>query len=117
MDIRGTEFQCRVWQALLTIPYGETGSYDEIARMIGEPRDIQGGANACAASRLSALLYQLPVVRVAGGTIPPGESITIFTILGGTALLSAAGLSSRKGELHSRSHVDSGPSSTGESQK
>jgi methylated-DNA-[protein]-cysteine S-methyltransferase len=33
----GTEFQRRVWDALLTIPYGETRSYGEIARLIGEP--------------------------------------------------------------------------------
>jgi methylated-DNA-[protein]-cysteine S-methyltransferase len=33
----GTEFQRRVWDALLTIPYGETRSYGEIARQIGEP--------------------------------------------------------------------------------
>jgi methylated-DNA-[protein]-cysteine S-methyltransferase len=34
---QGTEFQRRVWDALLTIPYGETRSYGEIARQIGEP--------------------------------------------------------------------------------
>src|SRR5262249_10958500 len=35
LDLRGTEFQRRVWQALLTIPYGETRSYGEIAEQIG----------------------------------------------------------------------------------
>jgi len=37
LDLRGTEFQQRVWEALLTIPYGETRSYGEIAEQIGAP--------------------------------------------------------------------------------
>lgn len=37
LDFRGTDFQRSVWQALLTIPYGETRSYAEIARQIGRP--------------------------------------------------------------------------------
>src|SRR6201991_4615563 len=36
-DLLGTAFQRRVWQALLTIPYGETRSYGEIAQQIGSP--------------------------------------------------------------------------------
>jgi methylated-DNA-[protein]-cysteine S-methyltransferase len=37
LDFKGTEFQKSVWQALLTIPFGETRSYGEIARQIGRP--------------------------------------------------------------------------------
>jgi methylated-DNA-[protein]-cysteine S-methyltransferase len=37
LDLVGTAFQRKVWQALLTIPYGETRSYGEIARQIGAP--------------------------------------------------------------------------------
>ncbi|MCQ4361353.1 methylated-DNA--[protein]-cysteine S-methyltransferase [Mycobacterium gordonae] len=37
LDLRGTDFQRRVWQALLTIPYGETRSYGQIADQIGAP--------------------------------------------------------------------------------
>ena len=37
LDLRGTDFQRKVWEALLTIPYGETRSYGEIARQIGRP--------------------------------------------------------------------------------
>jgi methylated-DNA-[protein]-cysteine S-methyltransferase len=37
LDLVGTQFQRRVWEALLTIPYGETRSYGEIARQIGAP--------------------------------------------------------------------------------
>lgn len=37
MDLRGTEFQLACWRALLTIPYGETRSYADIARTVGKP--------------------------------------------------------------------------------
>ena len=45
--LRGTPFRMKVWQALLTIPYGETRSYGELARMIGQPSASRavGGAN------------------------------------------------------------------------
>lgn len=47
LDLNGTAFQRRVWQALLTIPYGETRSYGQIARQIGQPRAVRavGAAN------------------------------------------------------------------------
>jgi methylated-DNA-[protein]-cysteine S-methyltransferase len=47
LSFAGTEFQMRVWQALLTIPYGETRSYGEIARQIGAPKAVRavGAAN------------------------------------------------------------------------
>ena len=38
LDVRGTDFQRRCWQALLDIPYGQTRSYAEIARVVGQPR-------------------------------------------------------------------------------
>jgi O-6-methylguanine DNA methyltransferase len=53
LDLRGTEFQRRVWDALLEIPYGQTRSYAEVARAIGEPAAVRAvgsanGANPCA---------------------------------------------------------------------
>jgi methylated-DNA-[protein]-cysteine S-methyltransferase len=47
LEFNGTDFQRRVWQALLTIPYGETRSYGQIARQIGQPRAVRavGAAN------------------------------------------------------------------------
>ncbi|MGZ0782425.1 methylated-DNA--[protein]-cysteine S-methyltransferase [Pseudomonas sp. TKO26] len=47
LDFAGTEFQCLVWQALLTIPFGETRSYGQIARQIGHPKAVRavGAAN------------------------------------------------------------------------
>jgi O-6-methylguanine DNA methyltransferase len=53
LDLRGTEFQRRVWRALLGIPYGQTRSYAEVAHAIGEPAAVRAvgaanGANPCA---------------------------------------------------------------------
>lgn len=47
LDFAGTEFQRGVWAALLTIPYGETRSYGDIARQIGRPKAVRavGAAN------------------------------------------------------------------------
>ena len=47
LDFAGTEFQRSVWAALLTIPYGETRSYGQIARQIGRPKAVRavGAAN------------------------------------------------------------------------
>ena len=39
LDLRGTDFQIACWRALLTIPYGETRTYADIARAVGSPRD------------------------------------------------------------------------------
>lgn len=38
LDLQGTDFEKRCWQALLTIPYGETRSYADIARAVGSPK-------------------------------------------------------------------------------
>lgn len=47
LDLRGTEFQRRVWDALLEIPYGQTCSYGDVARVIGQPAAVRavGAAN------------------------------------------------------------------------
>ena len=50
LDVRGTAFQQRVWQALRKIPAGKTVSYAEIATRIGAPRAVRAVAGACAAN-------------------------------------------------------------------
>lgn len=47
LDFKGTEFQKKVWAALLTIPFGETRSYGEVAKQIQNPKAVRavGGAN------------------------------------------------------------------------
>lgn len=59
----GTEFQKRVWNALLAIPYGETVSYAEMARRIGMPKAVRAVANANGANAVSIFV---PCHRVIG---------------------------------------------------
>ena len=63
LDIRGTAFQLRVWQALREIPTGETRSYQQIADGIGNPKAVRAVAGACAANRLAILIPCHRVVR------------------------------------------------------
>ena len=56
LDIRGTAFQQRVWQALRAIPAGSTASYTEIAGRIGEPKAARAVARACAAHVLAVAI-------------------------------------------------------------
>ncbi|OMC19611.1 methylated-DNA--[protein]-cysteine S-methyltransferase [Mycobacterium colombiense] len=63
LDLRGTEFQRRVWRALLTIPYGETRSYGEIAEQIAAP----GAARAVGfANGHNPIAIVVPCHRVIG---------------------------------------------------
>jgi methylated-DNA-[protein]-cysteine S-methyltransferase len=61
----GTEFQLRVWDALLTIPYGETRSYGEIARQIGEP-GWEAARAVGAANGRNPIAIVVPCHRVIG---------------------------------------------------
>jgi AraC family transcriptional regulator of adaptative response/methylated-DNA-[protein]-cysteine methyltransferase len=63
LDVRGTAFQQRVWQALQEIPVGATVSYTEIARRIGAPRAVRAVAGACAANNLAVAIPCHRVVR------------------------------------------------------
>jgi AraC family transcriptional regulator of adaptative response/methylated-DNA-[protein]-cysteine methyltransferase len=67
LDVRGTAFQQRVWQALLAIPAGETVSYTEVARRIGAPASVRAVAQACAANSLAVAIPCHRVVRTDGG--------------------------------------------------
>jgi methylated-DNA-[protein]-cysteine S-methyltransferase len=65
LDLRGTEFQRRVWQALLTIPFGETRSYGEVAEQIGAP----GAARAVGlANGHNPIAIVVPCHRVIGAS-------------------------------------------------
>lgn len=63
LDIRGTAFQRRVWEALRRIPVGSTASYAEIAALIGAPRSTRAVAGACAANSLALAIPCHRVVR------------------------------------------------------
>lgn len=67
LDVRGTAFQQRVWQALRVIPAGHTASYTEIARRIGAPKAVRAVAGACAANALAVAIPCHRVVRSDGG--------------------------------------------------
>ncbi len=56
LDLSGTAFQRRVWQALTTIPSGETRTYKQLASAVGKPRAIRAVASACAANRLAVVV-------------------------------------------------------------
>jgi AraC family transcriptional regulator of adaptative response/methylated-DNA-[protein]-cysteine methyltransferase len=67
LDVRGTAFQERVWQALRSIPAGTTATYAEIATRIGSPKAVRAVAQACAANTLAVAIPCHRVVRSDGG--------------------------------------------------
>lgn len=66
LDIQGTAFQQRVWQALREIPMGSTASYAEIARKIGQPKSVRAVARACGTNSLAVAIPCHRVVRTSG---------------------------------------------------
>ena len=66
LDIRGTAFQQRVWQALCDIPAGSTASYTDVADRIGQPRAARAVARACASNRIAVAIPCHRVVRQDG---------------------------------------------------
>ena len=68
LDLRGTVFQLRVWQALRQIPRGETRSYSEVARELGDPKATRAVSRACAVNRVALLV---PCHRVVGANGAP----------------------------------------------
>ena len=47
MNLKGTEFQIKVWKEISKIPYGKTRTYKQIAEAIGHPKSYRADANAC----------------------------------------------------------------------
>ena len=66
LDLRGTAFQQRVWQALRDIPVGHTLSYRELAARLGVPKAVRAVAGACAANTLAVAIPCHRVVRSDG---------------------------------------------------
>jgi AraC family transcriptional regulator, regulatory protein of adaptative response / methylated-DNA-[protein]-cysteine methyltransferase len=67
LDIIGTAFQQRVWQALREVPAGTTASYTEIAQKIGAPKSFRAVAQACAANRIAVAIPCHRIIRNDGG--------------------------------------------------
>jgi AraC family transcriptional regulator of adaptative response/methylated-DNA-[protein]-cysteine methyltransferase len=72
LDIRGTAFQQRVWQAVREIPLGRTATYSDIAERIGAPKAIRAVGNACSTNQLAVVV---PCHRVLhkDGSLSGGE--------------------------------------------
>jgi AraC family transcriptional regulator of adaptative response/methylated-DNA-[protein]-cysteine methyltransferase len=69
LDVRATAFQWQVWDALRSIPYGETRTYGEIARAIGKPKAVRAVARACATNPVA---LAVPCHRVVSADGAPG---------------------------------------------
>jgi AraC family transcriptional regulator of adaptative response/methylated-DNA-[protein]-cysteine methyltransferase len=67
LDLRGTEFQRRVWRALAAIPRGETRTYSELAAALGAPRSARAVGSACARNPVAPIVPCHRVVREDGG--------------------------------------------------
>jgi AraC family transcriptional regulator, regulatory protein of adaptative response / methylated-DNA-[protein]-cysteine methyltransferase len=67
LDLRGTDFQRRVWAELQRVPIGETASYAEIAARIGSPTATRAVAGACAGNHVAVVVPCHRVVRADGG--------------------------------------------------
>jgi O-6-methylguanine DNA methyltransferase len=63
LDIRGSEFQLKVWDALLQVTYGKTASYLDIAKKIGKPESVRAVANANGQNGIAVII---PCHRVIG---------------------------------------------------
>ena len=63
LNLKGTSFQNKVWQALLTIPYGETRSYQQIAEIVQSPKALRAVGQACHVNPVGVIV---PCHRVIG---------------------------------------------------
>lgn len=69
VKLEGTDFQIKVWEALIKIPYGKTVTYGELAKQIGHPTAYRAVANACARNKLSLYVpcHRVVAVNSLGG--------------------------------------------------
>ncbi len=67
LDLQGTPFQVAVWEALLSIPFGETATYGEIAGRVGKPTAVRAVGGAVGRNPVSVVVPCHRVVRTGGG--------------------------------------------------
>jgi O-6-methylguanine DNA methyltransferase len=75
LDLRGTPFQMNVWMELAKIPYGETRSYQDVAKAIGHPKAFRAVGNANALNRVPLMLPCHRVIESNGGLGGFGQGI------------------------------------------
>jgi AraC family transcriptional regulator of adaptative response/methylated-DNA-[protein]-cysteine methyltransferase len=66
LDVRATAFQMKVWEKLREIPAGETRSYSQIAREVGDPSAVRAVARACASNPVALAVPCHRVISVSG---------------------------------------------------
>lgn len=66
LDLRGSDFECRVWTALRDVPSGTTTTYGKIAARLGVPRLAREVGEACAANRLAVVVPCHRIVKKDG---------------------------------------------------
>lgn len=79
--MRGTEFQKRVWRALLDIPYGETRSYKQIAEAIGNPKGVRAVGMANNRNQLLIVIPCHRVIGTSGSLVGYGEGLEMKEFL------------------------------------
>nr|WP_051908544.1 methylated-DNA--[protein]-cysteine S-methyltransferase [Candidatus Paracaedibacter acanthamoebae] len=67
LDIRGTQFQRKVWSSLQQIPVGQTVSYTDIARQLGLPNHVRAVGRACGDNALAVVIPCHRVIKIDGG--------------------------------------------------
>jgi AraC family transcriptional regulator of adaptative response/methylated-DNA-[protein]-cysteine methyltransferase len=67
LDVRGTAFQTRVWEALRKVPYGATRTYSQLARSLNRPTATRAVARACATNPVSIVVPCHRIIREDGG--------------------------------------------------
>lgn len=77
LDLKGTPFQKKVWSALAKIPYGQTRSYQDIARAIGHPRAFRAVGNANGANPIPLIIPCHRVIESNGGLGGFGHGLNV----------------------------------------
>lgn len=81
LDFKGTEFQKKVWHALLTIPFGETRSYQQIADQIGHPKAFRAVGSANGKNPISIIAPCHRVIATSGKLAGFAGGLEIKTFL------------------------------------
>jgi len=81
LDLRGTEFQMRVWRTLCSIPYGETRSYSQIASLIGSPRAVRAVGAANGRNPIAIVVPCHRVIGAGGGLVGYGGGLAVKKLL------------------------------------
>lgn len=66
IKLKGTEFQIKVWEVLMSIPFGETRSYTDVAKIIKKPRAVRAVASAIAKNKIAIIVPCHRVIRSDG---------------------------------------------------